>query len=238
MMHWNRVQILRLFAVFACVMIKAGCASLQTIAPITQTIDEPSLNETQSVNLGDPIVRKGFRNVFPAVRLERPLAKAPGFTMGYEIKPQRLTAVYENKSHVFYEAERMIQRDVLTGAAPVGGGICLSKYDPNVAGVYLELGRCMFGINPDLVSPTTVTARASPGVVQELIYNGRIGDSVRFLYREFAQDIARPAFSQEVQYDLRQSDEVGFKDVRIRILDATNTQLDYVVLETFVTPSP
>jgi len=83
---------------------------------------------------------------------------------------------------------------------------------------------------------TTYIDRSAPGFYQELIYNGRTGDAVRFLYREFANDMARPAFSQDVQYDLREGSTVGFKGARIEVLDATNVNIKYRVLSHFPLP--
>lgn len=77
----------------------------------------------------------------------------------------------------------------------------------------------------------------TPGFRQELIYNGRSGDTVKFLYREFSGDYARPPFSQEVQYDLKDGSMIGFKSVRIEVLEASNTRLSYRVLSSFPDPA-
>ncbi|WP_027880305.1 hypothetical protein [Mesoflavibacter zeaxanthinifaciens] len=68
---------------------------------------------------------------------------------------------------------------------------------------------------------------------QEFIYNGRIGNSLKFIYREYLNDYARPAFSQDLQYDLSESNIIGFKDLRIEIFEVTNTQIKYKVLSSF-----
>ena len=65
------------------------------------------------------------------------------------------------------------------------------------------------------------------------IYNGRVGNVVKFTYREFVDDRARPSFTQDVQYDLSNSDIVGFKGLRIQILNADNSTIEYKVLEDF-----
>jgi hypothetical protein len=67
----------------------------------------------------------------------------------------------------------------------------------------------------------------------ELIYNGRVGDALRFIYREFYNDMARPSFTQEIQYDLGISKIVGFKSARLEILEASNTKISYQVISHF-----
>lgn len=68
---------------------------------------------------------------------------------------------------------------------------------------------------------------------QEFIFNGRVNNSLKFIYREFRGETARPSFTQEVQYDLNQSNIVGFKDLSIEILNATNQEIEYKVIRPF-----
>ena len=68
---------------------------------------------------------------------------------------------------------------------------------------------------------------------QQLIYNGRVDNNLRFVYREFSNDMARSAFTQEVQYDLEESNIIGFKSVRLEVIEATNSKIKYRVLMPF-----
>ncbi|NDP28499.1 MAG: hypothetical protein GZ087_13900 [Flavobacterium sp.] len=68
---------------------------------------------------------------------------------------------------------------------------------------------------------------------REFIYNGKVGKNVKFIYREFINDMARPAFNQELQYDLDESKIIGFKGLRIEILSVTNTNIEYKILSSF-----
>lgn len=64
----------------------------------------------------------------------------------------------------------------------------------------------------------------------EFIYNGKSNNTLKFIYREFIKDLARPSFTQDLQYDLEESNIVGFKDMRIEIIKATNSAIDYKIL--------
>tara|TARA_B100001059_G_C17782899_1_gene555331 strand:- start:559 stop:1635 length:1077 start_codon:yes stop_codon:yes gene_type:complete len=68
---------------------------------------------------------------------------------------------------------------------------------------------------------------------QRLMYNGLSGSTVKFLYREFSGFTNRSSFEQEVTYDLNIGEVIGFKSARFRILSATNTGIEYEVLEPF-----
>lgn len=64
---------------------------------------------------------------------------------------------------------------------------------------------------------------------KEFIYNGKSNNTLKFVYREFVQDWARPAFTQELQYDLNESNIIGFKGLRIEVLKSTNTTIEYKI---------
>lgn len=68
---------------------------------------------------------------------------------------------------------------------------------------------------------------------RNLIYNGRSGDAVKFLYREFSGSTNRQAFQQEVTYDLKIGEIIGFKGARFRIIEADNIGIKYQVIESF-----
>lgn len=68
---------------------------------------------------------------------------------------------------------------------------------------------------------------------QTLIYSGKIGNRITIGYRESSGNMARPAFSNDVSYDLSESRIVGYKGARLEVIDATNTEITYKVLNGF-----
>jgi hypothetical protein len=74
---------------------------------------------------------------------------------------------------------------------------------------------------------------------RELIYAGREGDVLHLSYREYysrvtpegaAGSYARPAFFQQVYYDLKTSDAIVFQDWLLKVLDANNQQIRFKVV--------
>lgn len=83
-----------------------------------------------------------------------------------------------------------------------------------------------------LFEPGTVERRFSPeSVKMEIIYLGVSGDDMKGSYREYKDDIARPAFYQDLTYDLRTSPVIRYKNFRIEVISASNEELEYRVLE-------
>lgn len=66
---------------------------------------------------------------------------------------------------------------------------------------------------------------------RELVYSGVSKGTVSLSYREFVTDMARPAFTQDLRYDLAEGDEIGFRGARFKVLKATNTMIRYQVLK-------
>ena len=66
---------------------------------------------------------------------------------------------------------------------------------------------------------------------EELIYTGKSGSTIGVTYREYANDFARPAFFQDLRYDLDDSRIIVFRKWRMRVLDANNQHIRFVVLD-------
>lgn len=69
----------------------------------------------------------------------------------------------------------------------------------------------------------------------EALYQGRIDNKIKISFREFKDDMARPAFTQDIDYELNKSGDtiVGFKGLRIKILKATNMDITYSVIQDY-----
>ena len=52
-------------------------------------------------------------------------------------------------------------------------------------------------------------------------------------YREFSNDTARPAFNNDVDYDLKNTKIIGYKGARIEVIEANNQNITYKVLSNF-----
>lgn len=66
---------------------------------------------------------------------------------------------------------------------------------------------------------------------RELLYSGGAKNAISVQYREFVNDMARPAFSQELNFDLAMGKEIGFRGARIQVNGISNTGITYVVLK-------
>lgn len=65
----------------------------------------------------------------------------------------------------------------------------------------------------------------------ELIYTGFDGSNIKVAYREYKNDLARPAFYQDMTYNISKSKTIRYKNYRILVMKATNEEIEYVVAE-------
>lgn len=80
----------------------------------------------------------------------------------------------------------------------------------------------------------TVVGIASDNSFQQtLIYSGKVGNKINIGYREFSSNMARPAFNNDVEYDLNESKQIGYKGALLEIIDANNQSITYKVLRNF-----
>jgi hypothetical protein len=68
---------------------------------------------------------------------------------------------------------------------------------------------------------------------QTLIYSGKVGDKINVGYREFSGNMARPAFSNNVEYDLSESPLIGYKGAKLEVIEANNQFVRYRVIDSF-----
>ena len=76
---------------------------------------------------------------------------------------------------------------------------------------------------------------AAKGFKYELLYNGCSDDVLHLSYREYVDNMARPAYFQDVTYAYRNEGptQIAFRGVRIEVLSADNTAIRYRVVSTF-----
>jgi hypothetical protein len=209
-----------------------GCVSPKyNYVPQTTEISEPPLNTVVTAYVGDNMVRQGQYTEYDAIYLREDvrvgIVGEVKVTRGYYLKKG------EDAESEFYlpagglDSGRVI---VSQGAVPVEA-IRLVRKDGRLCAVATNgMEDCTAKADYERKKyPVT-----SPDSFQQtLIYSGKAGDKINIGYREFSGSLARPAFNNEVEYDLSQSKVIGYKGARIEVIEATNEQITYKVIQNF-----
>jgi hypothetical protein len=65
----------------------------------------------------------------------------------------------------------------------------------------------------------------------EIVYTGKSGDNVTFVYREYTpEDLAKPAFYQNLTYNLAEGKVIQFRKLQMQVIEANNEQIKLKVL--------
>ena len=232
---------LRLAAVAGLSVSLAACA---TVAPVTnesRVIDIPPIGVITQRNVGETIIRKGVVVSVKTLSLPEPITVSGGITNGILNRLTAPSGVYrlvaQNQDKDFYSGHPIQQTGVVPMTWPTGS-LCVAHDSSNVIGISSNVGACSGGGKIIGVGIGGATEQAGMGSqLKELLYDGKSGTTIRFSYREFAATdggaIARPAFTQDLTYDLAEDKIIGFQSVRIEVEEATNSHIIYKVLSSF-----
>lgn len=90
------------------------------------------------------------------------------------------------------------------------------------------IGNAMLSVKTELKNIHSGAIQSSSS--SELIYSGKAGNVIKIVYREYTNDLARPAFTQDLQYDLNETKIIKFKNTTIEVLRVTNQEITLRVL--------
>lgn len=219
----------------------SSCATPNNYRPVSQAISFPELNTQASAAIGDTMIAQGTSTLTRGIIL-REVNRIQTYELNPGFYPQ--TGEDENFTYHSYTVGNVGNG---FGWLRVGGGLLGPGMNDvqSIRAAKSQQQLCAvraIGVPfCDTEHSYDRTERAIVGennFQQTLIYNGRVGNRIRIGYREFSGDIARPAFSNEVEYDLSDSMEINYRGARIRIVSANNQRIEYVLLSNFNTSSP
>lgn len=224
----------KLICIVSFTLVVTGCVSPNyDYVPRRIEISEPPIDSIVTAFVGDQMLHQGSYREHDAIFLRREtqvgLLGLYTFSPGYYFKQGDdnedasgfyLPSPHEDGGRVtengLADPFRIIQtfydRKRICGVSIFNGTACTNETDYDV---------------------TTQQVIAANAFQQTLIYSGRVGDKVNVGYREFSGNMARPAFNNDVEYDMSESKIIGYSGARLEILEATNEFVRYKVLSNF-----
>jgi hypothetical protein len=192
------------------IAVLSGCKST---APIQQSesFSFPAVGSVATRGVGDSLIRQDTGLLIPEIDIQNDTTigshmLSKGHYGYYDANATGIWFISKNEKEYFYLRKADDQ-------------ICIDKTK--------ECGAAKYVLNKKISSLSTNAFQ------QTLLYNGKIGNRITLGYREFTSNLARTAFSNNVDYDLSESTTIGYKGARLEILKATNTEISYRVLSGF-----
>lgn len=204
------------------VIALAGCGARSRPVPVTYSLTTfPEIGSQAKAGVGERLLTQAEGRANPLIVTESDQ------TIGdFVVLPGRYPQSLQNTEYATFEKVPM--------RASLDGTVAPRK-------LYLfekDRGTKVLCVSRTSCAPVDYSIEYAPeyrptALQQTLLYNGKIGNRITLSYREFSQDMARPAFTNEVTYDLSESKILGYKGARLEVLSATNTELTYRVLAGF-----
>ena len=216
--------------VFACLTFPVSAVA-QVVVTGSAPLSVPEVGTINDVSVGEQMLSQQTASKLKGIQFDQPFAIKGvfSFTAGFYL------ATVEDDKYVYLEATENDPRP--------GYGSVLPK---KVFGIDVAQGNTKFKVRRDVqkvcfggncsdaqyTESNRVVVTAST-FQQTLIYNGGSGGKIRISYREFKDDWSRPAFTNDIEYDLGQSKLVAYKHAKLEILEADNTHIKYRVVSNF-----
>jgi hypothetical protein len=213
----------------------AGCGTPVSAPPHSSAIiNTPALNVESSAEVGQSMVSTIRRTDVPAIRVVNGVTHSGG-TWTISIPPAVLPMYMANAMGSFYRVVGPVSLSTLGVQQPSSiGGVFVPNDQSKPTQVFWmgTYGAPLMSERPGIEYSATVFERYdNESFKRELVYSGVSQNTVSILYREFQNDMARPAFSQELKYDLAQGTAIGYKGARFEVIRANNTGISYKVLK-------
>ena len=214
--------------------ILAGCASappMQTYSGNTTVVSNPLINIQSSAEIGQTIISKAYVTKFSAINLPSDASETVNYPGVTTVQSGKIPLFASNDSGKLYKDQSATYK-MMGAVVPANGGIFIpnDKTKPSVVYHY-AMGYLYGKISVSGIEDTTVEKWGKDSFKRELVYSGISQNTISILYREYSDNIARPAFSQELKYDLSQGTTIGYKGSRFEVVKATNTEIIYKVIK-------
>ena len=217
-------------------LVLSACATTAPLLPdaSTRVGESPRLNEVVERSVGEAIYETYNYRQFEGARLTE-LAAVDVLAARWSLPPNEplqaytegATKIYCTREPVLFVMGELISRVCL--ADRDGNGRFDSWKAPQGPPARKKWNQLQEELG---FSSGGAMTSAMGGFRYELLYQGISGNVVSLLYREYVDDLARPAFQQDLSYTLAPAGatEVSFRGTRLRIHSADNNRIRYEVL--------
>lgn len=211
-------------------LVLGGCVSpAYNYQATPKHISKPPINTINTAFVGDKMLEQGLL-------IDRDMLQVPANTklnLAYTLTAGYYLKTGQNEKGNYYQPVNNI---------PNGGMVQKNPFaDPfKVVMLGIDGKLCVVTVfnakscSSEHQAKQTVIGIASDNSFQQtLIYSGKVGNKINVGYREFSSNLARPAFNNDVEYDLNESKTIGYKGALLEVIDANNQSIRYKVLKNF-----
>ncbi len=213
--------------VFALSLTACANQAVYNYTPKVNSFSSPPINEIVSVGVGENMLSQGI-----STEREILITSQPNTIALYTIPKGSYVKIGEDDKFHYYSG-------ALNNLFITTGIFNVPDLNVNV-GLNKESNEVCIIRRMEFLFCDEVKAERKQEIVesnanfqQTLIYSGKVGTNLNLSYREFSDNRARPAFNNDVVYDLATSNEISYKGAIIEVIEATNRNITYRVISNF-----
>jgi hypothetical protein len=214
----------------------------------TYIVAFPGTGEESAVEIGQSMVLTGKQYVTPAIKLDKPVTHFGRYNDKYQfvltVPAGLMKSSGMDEEGKFYESPTPIEfkyRNINdnTDSEPefLRGGIYVANDSTQPTEVYWfwekTIKPALNAKHPGIVfNKAKIESFGKDSFKRELVYTGISQNTISILYREFINDFARPAYSQDLKYDIsRGNNLIGYGGARFQVIKADNINIRYKVIK-------
>jgi len=214
---------MRIILSLAVIVMLGACAGQPHIPvpPEVEVTDTPPVGEKIIREVGQTLVHQSNLYMYEALVPHKPLRYEVALATGYfTYKGDLIASIGPDgvKRYCGPYVQMVGQRENHLGKGCV---------DQTVMAKYFKLYEGDYTIKK-------IARSHAESYQRQIIYTGKSGNTIYLMYREFKNDMARPAFTQNLTFDLSDSKVVGVMGARLKVMKATNTNIEYVLQSRFI----
>ena len=201
-----------------------GCASGPRLP--YEDVSYPPLNQSSTAHLGDRLLMQGRGFVTDIVRVGGIVGKYGRIKAGDYCR-------YPDSTKFFsYDSNAIVYTNFVGGVRSYGNTL---EYKRETHEVCLDdIWTGCFDSSFGSIAYEQNVLCSDPNSFQQVIeYNGKAGDILNFTYREFYQSRMNSAFTTNFTMDQKDGDTITYKGAVLKVSNATNQQIEYIVLRNF-----
>lgn len=216
----------------AILIVLSGCVS-PSYNYVAKSIDvsEPPIGNVVTAYVGDNLLRQGYYTEHDAINVLNDY-ETDGLA-SYTIRKGHYFKKGNDDSSEFYMPSSGAESGNIDKCALCDPWKILQAYKSESKLCVVTVFNVAVCNSESLFERIKLPVLSANSFQQTLIYSGRIGNKINVGYREFSNSLARPAFNNNVEYDLGNSKTIGYKGAKIEIIEATNEFIKYQVITNF-----
>jgi hypothetical protein len=213
----------KLLFIITILSFTIATAQVEQIIPKIEITKSPEINVLNNGEIGLTLVSKESSYKYKAIKI----------IIGKKVK-MGFSSIKVNMGDIFVNKYTKKKYDLYESPHKVNTGIAINRETKEMK-VYAINSGVYYGRIKNKIEFKNITAEIpnKEYLRQEFIYIGKSNNTIKFIYREFFENIARPAFTQELIYDINEDKIIGFKGLRLEILSSSNVNIKYKILSYF-----